>query len=194
MAEANPQVVIVAGPNGAGKSTSAPFLLRDAFGPLEYVNADVLALGLSAFRPEDVALEAGRVMLEHLRRLTRGRTSFAFESTLASRSHATWIGKICQEGYSFHLLFVWLQSPDLAMQRVKERVRAGGHGVPEDVVRRRYFRGVQNFFDLYRALATTWAVHDNSFGGPVLIASGRRLDDPDIVRPDLWYKFCRVPR
>jgi predicted ABC-type ATPase len=156
--EFNPHVIIIAGPNGAGKSTLAPFLLRDMFGILEFVNADSIALGLSAFQPDKVAFEAGRIMLKRLNYLSEQRVSFAFESTLATRSYAPWIKRLQQQGYIFQLLFLWLQSPDLAVERVKERVRMGGHNIPEETIRRRYQKGLQNFFDLYRGLAETWGV------------------------------------
>ena len=130
MDESAPQVIVIAGPNGAGKSTLAPFLLRDAFGPMQFVNADAIALGLSAFRPETAAFEAGRAMLKRLHDLTRQQESFAFESTLAGRAYAQWLESLRGQGYGFHLIFLSLCSPDLAVQRVRERVRAGGHDVP----------------------------------------------------------------
>lgn len=114
MSEANPQVIVIAWPNGAGKSTLAPYLLRDTFGLLEFVNADSIALGLSAFRPEGESPEAGRVMLRRLRELSAARASFAFETTLSTRSYAPWIAGLKGSGYNFHLTFLWLRSPDLA--------------------------------------------------------------------------------
>src|SRR5205085_4243495 len=143
-----PKLIMLAGPNGAGKSTLAPFLLRDTLGITEYVNADTLAPGLSAFQPESVAMQAGRIMLKRLREVAAQRANFAFETTLASRSYAAWISRIRRDGYSNHLLFLWLQSPDIAIERVKERVRMGGHDVPEEVILRRYHRGMQNFIEI----------------------------------------------
>ena len=151
MADA-PSIVIIAGPNGAGKSTAAPVLLKETFATPEFVNADVIAQGLSGFAPENSAFEAGRIMLRRLRQLARERRSFAFETTLASRSFAPWIEKERGRGYQFILTFLWLSSADLAVQRVKERVRLGGHSVPEDVVRRRY-ASVRSK-KLFRALRT----------------------------------------
>jgi predicted ABC-type ATPase len=107
MSEPKPKVIVIAGPNGAGKSTLAPLLPRDKFDLADYVNADTLALGLSAFHPEKVAMQAGRVMLKRLRELASQRESFAFESTLASRSYAPWVSDLQSEGYTFHLLFLW---------------------------------------------------------------------------------------
>ena len=183
----SPKVIIIAGPNGAGKSTLAPHLLKDAFGLLEYVNADTIALGLSAFAPESVAFEAGRIMLKRLHDLAETRESFAFESTLASRSYVRWIGTLKKRGYSFHLIYLWLRSPELAVERVRERVRMGGHDVPEPVIRRRYLKGVRNLFALYQSLAETWAIYDNSVSAsPVLIATGKSNNDITIADDSLW--------
>jgi predicted ABC-type ATPase len=187
MSEPNPQVVIIAGPNGAGKSTLAPFLLRDTFGLFEFVNADTISAGLSAFNAQGVALNAGRVMLTRLRELAASRQSFAFESTLATRSYAPWISRLTEAGYEFHLLFLWLNNAELAIQRVDERVRNGGHQVSEEVIRRRYNRGLDNLFELYLPLAKTWALYDNSAAGsPLLVASGGEQKISSVVQPELW--------
>ena len=127
-----PSLVVIAGPNGAGKSTLAPLLLRDTLAVTEFVNADVIARGLSAFAPEQVAMAAGRLMLERLRDLAGQQVSFAFETTLASRSFAPWIRQLLQIGYRFHLVFLSLPSAAVAVQRVASRVRMGGHAVPAD--------------------------------------------------------------
>ena len=149
-----PYVIVVAGPNGAGKSTAAPRLLRDALEVTEFVNADAIAAGMSAFRPESVAIAAGRIMLRRMRALAAARENFAFETTLASRSFAAWLPKLQGGGYRLHLLFLWLRSPELAVSRVAGRVRLGGHDVAEAVVRRRYRAGLQNLFHLYLPAAT----------------------------------------
>ena len=169
MSDEQPQVIIIAGSNGAGKTTLAPFLLRDTLGILEYVNADPIALGLSGFDPASVAFEAGRIMLRRLHELAAQRRTFAFESTLAAKSYAGWIQKLQSDGYKFQLLFLWLRSPNLAVQRVRERVRAGGHDVTEQVIRRRYAAGLKNFWQIYQALADSWSVYDNSQATPLLI-------------------------
>jgi predicted ABC-type ATPase len=193
MSEARPKIIIIAGPNGAGKSTLAPLLLRDKFDLADYVNADTLALGLSAFHPEKVAIQAGRVMLKRLRELAGQRESFAFESTLASRSYAPWISELQSQGYTFHLLFLWVRSPDISVERVKERVRLGGHDVPAETIRRRYHRGVRNFLELYQELANTWVVYDNSFTGkPILIAEGVGGIIKQLRQKDLWLRFCEA--
>src|SRR6266850_1609858 len=187
MNEAHPQVVIIAGPNGAGKSTLAPVLLRDTFSLLEFVNADTISAGLSAFNAEAAALDAGRVMLTRLRELSTHKQSFAFESTLATRSYAPWISRLAQEGYEFHLLFLWLNTVELAIQRVAERVRGRGHPVSDDIIRRRYRRGLENLSQLYLPIADTWVVYDNSgAGSPLLIASGEKERSSTVVWPNVW--------
>ena len=108
-----PLVIVIAGPNGAGKSTTAPWLLRDALQVSEFVNADAIAGGLSAFRPDSVAIPAGRAMLERMQHLADAQTNFAFETTLASRSFAPWLARLKRSGYQVHVLFLWLESADL---------------------------------------------------------------------------------
>jgi predicted ABC-type ATPase len=194
--EYQPNVLFIAGPNGAGKSTLAPALLRDEIGLLEFVNADTIALGLSAFAPETAALEAGRVMLGRIRSLAARRESFALETTLATRSYAPWVARMRERsGYRFHLLYLWLRHADLAVARVAERVRAGGHDVPEAIVRRRYVLGARNFFELYRPLADSWAVYDNSVAGePQPIAVGERDSALRVSDEELWTKLCLLTR
>mgnify|MGYP002623217875 CR=1 FL=1 len=187
MSDASPLVVVVAGPNGAGKSTSAPRLLRDACAVSEFVNADAIAQGLSAFHPEGVAFHAGRTMLERIRLLARERATFAFETTLATRSFAPWLTSLRRSGYRSHMFFLWLPSEELALARVAARVRMGGHDVPEDVVRRRFRRGLRNLLGLYAGIVDTWQVLDNSEpAGPRLVASGRRGHEPEIVDRAAW--------
>src|SRR6266498_3398237 len=148
MTVVSPAVVILGGPNGAGKTTAAPRLLHGSLKVEEFVNADTLAQGLSAFRPEDVALEAGRLMLKRLDDLESQRKSFAFESTLASQALVKRLERLKARGYRIHIVYLWLPTADLAIARVAERVRAGGHDVPPNVVRRRFARGRHNFFTL----------------------------------------------
>jgi predicted ABC-type ATPase len=182
-----PHILVLAGPNGAGKSTAAPALIDETLGIAEFVNADVIATGLSAFDPERVALEAGRLMLIRLRELAKQRVSFAFETTLASRSFAPWIAELVTSGYSFHLCFLWLSTPEQAVLRVDSRVRSGGHHVPEETIRRRYNRGLRNFFMLYQPLATTWRVFDSSQPlKPQIIARGVGKVVHSIARPAQW--------
>ncbi|PYS80996.1 MAG: Zeta toxin family protein [Acidobacteria bacterium] len=190
MSETKPQAIAIAGPNGAGKTTLAPFLIRDEYGLMEYINADPIALGLAAFGPERVAFEAGRIMLKRLYNLAEQDLSFAFETTLASRSYAGWIRTLRARDYEFHLIYLWLNSADLAVERVREHVRKGGHDVLEEVIRRRYVKGVRNFFDLYMGLADTWGIYDNSSaGGPVQVAIKNKNTATEIHREDLWRRF-----
>lgn len=166
-----PQVVVLGGPNGAGKSTIAPELLRNALGLKEFVNADQIASGLSAFNTEAVAFEAGRIMLRRVHELARDRSNFAFESTLASRSFHPFLLKLKEDGYRVVIFYVALMSPELAVARVKHRVRMGGHDVPEEIVRRRFRRSLMNLFELYLPVADRWRVFDNSAGAkPTTIA------------------------
>jgi predicted ABC-type ATPase len=193
MNETAPQIIVIAGPNGAGKTTLAPFLLRDKLGVLEYVNADPIALGLSGFDPGGVATHARRVMLNRLHDLSKQRRTFAFETTLAAKSYAPWIEGLQNRAYRFQLTFAWLRSADLAVQRVRERVRAGGHDVAEDVVRRRFNKGLRNFWMLYAPLADAWSVYDNSSSpDPVLMASGGKDRMVEVVDPDYWEEFLRT--
>jgi len=153
-----PIVVVLGGPNGAGKSTTAARLLRGALSVNEFVNADTIAQGLSAYRPESAAIAAGRVMLARLRYLARIREDFAFETTLSGRGHARWLESLRAAGYRVHLTFLWLPSPDLAVARVAERVRRGGHDVPEPVIRRRFAAGLRNLVTCYLDLVDSWQV------------------------------------
>src|SRR6266542_67766 len=189
--ETEPSIVVLAGPNGAGKSTAAPYLLRDAFAVHEFVNADVIAQGLSGFDPASVSVAAGRLMLNRLDELAADRVSFAFETTLASRTFAPWLRSQLQAGYAVHLVFLWLESEELAVARVQRRVALGGHSVPEEVVRRRYAAGLRNFFGLYRPLVSTWQVYDNGdVPEPRLIASGE-AHVLEVADPGLWQSIVR---
>jgi predicted ABC-type ATPase len=183
----DPSVIIISGPNGAGKSTAAPQLLQGVLAVSEFVNADVIARGLSAFDPERAAIQAGRVMLARLDELAKQRLSFAFETTLASRTFAHWISELKTTGYVFHLIYLWLPSAELAISRVQQRVQSKGHHVPDDVVRRRYARGLQNFFGLYRPLADSWRMYYSiGLTGPKLIADGDPQTGQRVLETDLW--------
>ena len=182
-----PNLIVLAGPNGAGKTTAAPRLLAGALQVEEFVNADAIARGLSAFRPEEVAIAAGRLMLQRLRELTVQRADVAFETTLASRSFASWIGPLIDTGYVFRIFFLWLPSPEMAIDRVRDRVLSGGHQVPEEVIRRRYQAGLRNFFHLYRPMAASWRFLDNSIpGDPRLVAKGAFDQTAQIWDDNLW--------
>ena len=138
-----------------------------------FVNADAIARGLNAFDVDSQAANAGRVMLDHLHRLAEHRKSFAFETTLSGRGYANWLASLRVLGYEVTLLYYWLESPEVAIRRVAERVAAGGHNVPTATIRRRYRLSIENFFDLYRPLADHWRLYDNTDNEPRLLGFGR---------------------
>ncbi len=188
-----PTIILIGGPNGAGKTTLSKVMIAQTLGIAEFVNADVIAQGLSGFDPERAALAAGRVMLHRLKELAMARADFAFESTLASRTFAPWLKELSTSGYRIHLIFSWLNSPDLAVQRVKLRIRKGGHAVPPDVIRRRYARGIANFINLYIPVATEWCVYDNSYdSGPSVVAAGSSGQAPLIEDLDAWNQILEI--
>lgn len=190
MASTAPVLVVLSGPNGAGKSTLAPWLLRDGWGIQEFVNADEIAKGLSGFQPETVALQAGRLMWERLEELAAGRKSFAFETTLASRTYAPWIVKRRAEGYQTRLVFIWLPSAELAIQRVTDRVRVGGHHIPDDVIRRRYAGGLRNLFELYLPVVDRWEVLDGTEPADLrLVAQSGDDGQPEIHCDSTWSRI-----
>lgn len=182
-----PHLIIIAGCNGSGKTTAAPALLQNSLHVDDFVNADAIAHGLCAFQPEKASIQAGRIMLEAIQKLAEEKINFAFETTLASRTFSTWIPKLKQEGYEFHLIFLWLQSVELAILRVEERVKTGGHSVPEETIRRRYKSGLKNFFKLYRPLTDSWQFYDNSNADKLsLIASEIHGDKLVIENKSTW--------
>jgi predicted ABC-type ATPase len=183
----HPDIVVLAGPNGAGKSTAGPALLKDTLGITRFVDADTIARGMSAFAPEEAALAAGKAMLRRLRDLASRRETFAFETTMAGRLFARWLSGLSRGGYRIHVVFLWLPGADMAVERVAERVRTGGHGIPEETIRRRYRLGLENFFRLYRPLATTWRLYDNSRPpGPRLVARGDGGKSVEVADAGIW--------
>ncbi len=189
----HPKVVIISGANGSGKSTSAAKLLLGALKVQQFVNADTIAQGLSAFAQQSVAMQAGRIMLRRLKELAVSRASFGFETTLATRSYVPWLSELRRAGYRVHIVFLWLPSADEAVARVAERVRAGGHDVPEPTIRRRHVAGVKNLFRLYMPLADTWQLFDNSHAGAFRrIAAGGLLGTAKIDSPLTWQAIERM--
>ncbi len=167
-----PVCLIVAGPNGAGKTTFArEFLPREA-GILNFVNADLIAAGLSPLKPELAALAAGRLLLAELDRLATARLDFAFESTLSGLTYAARLKDWKSAGYRIEIVFLKLASVRLALRRIADRVRQGGHQVPAVDVRRRFVRGWDNFVNTYRPMADAWAVYDNSTQEARLVEEG----------------------
>ncbi|WP_158960825.1 zeta toxin family protein [Myroides fluvii] len=163
-------VYIIAGCNGAGKTTASFTILPEILDCKEFVNADEIAKGLSPFQPEKVAVEAGRIMLTRINDLFQNQKSFAFETTLSSKTYKHKIINVRKSGYYSTLLFFWLQNFDLAKERVKIRVSEGGHNIPEKVIERRYLNGIQNLFQIYMEIVDEVLIFDNSEGSPILIA------------------------
>ncbi len=166
------KIIIIAGPNGAGKTTFArAFLPHEAHCP-RFINADLIAAGLSPFAPEAEALRAGKLMLEEITLAVKSEESFAFETTLSGLSYLKHIRAWRESGYHVSLFFLSLPSADLAVARVAERVRQGGHNIPENVIRRRFEAGKRNFENRYRAIVNAWAFYDNTDATPILISAG----------------------
>ncbi len=161
---------IIAGCNGAGKTTASFTILPEILSCREFVNADEIARGLSPFQPEKVAIEAGRIMLNRIGELLRTEQSFAFETTLSSKSYKNMVMNAKEKGYTVTLLFFWLQNVELAKERVKTRVAEGGHDVPPNIIERRYLKGVQNLFEIYLPLVDGAFIFDNSYGKHELLA------------------------
>ncbi len=166
------KIVIIAGPNGAGKTTFArEFLPFEAACPV-FINADLIAAGLSPFQPEAAAFRAGRVMLEEISAHVAAGRSFAFETTLAGLTYARMIPAWRSAGYRVKLLFLSLDSEEEAIARVAMRVRQGGHDIPPEVIRRRFVSGMKNFRDVYRSRVDVWQWFDNSGPAPQLLEEG----------------------
>lgn len=192
MSNDHPHVIVIAGPNGSGKSTAAPILLHEYLQLTDFVNADVIAQGLSAYGAESVAFKAGRIMLERLKELADSRADFAFETTLAAKSFGLWLVQLQEKGYQVHLIFLWLPNAEFAIARVADRVQGGGHHVQDDIVRRRYAAGIRNFVSLYRPIADTWSVFDNSgVAGYDLIADENEADGLRVINESVWAGILR---
>jgi predicted ABC-type ATPase len=181
-----PNLYIISGCNGAGKTTASYTILPDILDCREFVNADNIAYGISPFNVEGVAIEAGRIMLRRIDELIELKADFAIETTLATRSYVQLISKAKQAGYRVTLFYIWLNSPQLAIQRVAERVRKGGHNIPQDVIVRRYHKGIENFFKLFKPICDRWLFVDNSNGIQPVIAEGSGGFDNLIENADLW--------
>lgn len=158
----HPKLYIICGCNGAGKTTASMSVLPEILCCNEFVNADEIAKGLSPFRPEEVAIEAGKIMLRRIESLLEGNETFAIETTLATRSYKSLVKRAKAKGYIVELLFFWLPSPQMAEERVAERVASGGHDIPQEVVHRRYWLGIENLFNIFIPIVDVWSLYDNS--------------------------------
>ena len=189
---ARSNLYIIAGPNGAGKTTFARRFLPDYARCFEFVNVDLIAGGLSPFNPERAALKAGRIMLEQIHSLAKRGVDFGFESTLSGKTYVRFLRGMKRGGYSIHIFFLWINDVELGLERIKLRVRNGGHAIPEATVRRRFGRSLANFLRVYKPLANSWTIFDNSGDVPKMIAfeeSGKiEILDPDLFNNLLKYK------
>jgi predicted ABC-type ATPase len=167
-----PNLYVISGCNGAGKTTASYTVLPEILDCEEFINADEIARGLSPFNPDKVAIEAGRIMLVKINEFLRKKLDFAFETTLSSKNFLNTIKKAKEKGYEVTLLFFWLDSVELAIERVKTRVAEGGHDIPEKVIRRRYYSGIRNLFNLYMSVCDYWMITNNSTPNLELIAEG----------------------
>ena len=182
----------MAGPNGAGKTTFARKFLPQYVECLEFVNADFIAGGLSPFAPERAAIHAGRLMLEQIHSLAERGVDFGFETTLSGKTYVKLLQGMKKGGYLVHIFFLWITNVELALERIKLRVRNGGHAIPEAIVRRRFGRSLPNFLRVYKPLADSWTIFDNSGDVPKMTAfeeSGKiEILDPDLFNILLKYK------
>jgi len=188
---------IIAGCNGAGKTTASYTILPEILDCREFVNADEIARGLSPFQPEKKAIEAGRIMLREIERLLNDKSTFAFETTLASKTYKNTIIKAQERGYIVTLLFFWLQTIELAKKRVQERVSDGGHNIDSITIERRYLSGIRNLFDVYIEVVDEVLIFDNSEGKHELIAKKINKSDITILNTNkynLLRKYYEIKR
>lgn len=177
---------IISGCNGAGKTTASYTVLPEILDCREFVNADEIARGLSPFNPASVAIEAGKLMLQRIEDLLAKDETFSIETTLATRSYVNLVKRAQEKAYRVCLLFFWLNSPELAMKRVAERVSKGGHDIPKDTIKRRYAAGINNLFKLFMPIVDYWAIFDNSETPRKNIAVGGKSSDVEIFYSALY--------
>ena len=185
---------IISGPNGAGKTTASYTVLPEILQCKEFVNADEIAHGLSPFNPDSVAIEAGRLMLKRIGELIQKDGSFSIETTLSTRSYINLVHTAHANGFNVCLLFFWLKTPELAIQRVKERVRNGGHSIPEDVILRRYVAGINNLFTLFIPEVDYWEIYDNSSNPRCLIAYGGKDVETVVLKQSIYSQIQNYVR
>ncbi|SDD01124.1 Predicted ABC-type ATPase [Algoriphagus faecimaris] len=179
------KLYIIAGCNGAGKTTASYTILPEILDCKEFVNADEIAKGISPFQPEKAGIEAGRYMLKRIKKLLESGENFAFETTLSTRSYVQFVERAKELNYQVTCLFFWLDSDDLAVSRVARRVKEGGHHIPEDVIRRRYKSGLENFFRLFLPKVDNWLFVNNSGDTYEIVAEGG-VNDVTINNKELW--------
>lgn len=184
------KLYIIAGCNGAGKTTASYTILPEILDCKEFVNADEIAKGISPFQPEKAGIESGRLMLKRIKKLLESGESFAFETTLSTRSYVQLIDRAKQLDYQVTCLFFWLDSEELAISRVETRVKEGGHHIPDDVIRRRYKSGLKNFFSLFLSKVDNWLFVNNSGDNYEIIAEGA-LSEETINNVEQWEKLKR---
>ena len=177
------RLYIISGCNGAGKTTASYTILPEMLDCNEFVNADEIAKGLSPFNPNGVAIKAGRLMLTRIDELLENGVDFAFETTLETRSYANTVRKAQEKGYLVTVLYFWLNSPELAVERVRIRVKEGGHNIPEKTIRRRYDLGISNMFNLYIPIVDYWMFIDNSKTPFEILAEGQ--GEKEVVKNEM---------
>lgn len=181
-----PNIYLIAGCNGAGKTTASMTLLPEMLDCNEFVNADNIAAGISPLQPEKASFEAGRLMLQRIDRLVKSKVDFAIETTLSSKNYISKVEYWQHLGYDIVTIYFWLNNPDLAIERIQERVKKGGHFIPNKTVIRRYYRGIKNLFDYFLKRSNYWLVIDNSKEIPDILAEGIRDIDHEIFNKDTW--------
>jgi predicted ABC-type ATPase len=189
----NKNVYIIAGPNGSGKTTFAKKFLPDYAKCQNFVNADLIAQGLSPFSPRAAAIKAGRLVLEQVHKLADKNVDFAFETTLSGKSYVAFLKELKERSYSINIFFLWIPNTELALSRIKDRVLAGGHDVPVADVKRRFYRGVYNFLTYYMKLADTWLLFNNADAIPRLIAK-EKDGKTEVIDKDLFREIMKVVR
>lgn len=188
----NKNLYIIAGCNGAGKTTASYNVLPNILDCKEFVNADEIAKGLSPFNVESVAVQAGRLMLERIDSLMGRGVSFSIETTLATKSYSSMVSHAKNLGYRVFLFYFWLETPELAKQRVLHRVLNGGHNIPEEVIVRRYYNGIKNLFNIFMGIVDEWMIFDNSETQSVMIAKGSHGASPTIKKIDIFNKLKKI--
>ena len=179
-----PTLYVIAGPNGVGKTTFADRYLPDEVKQLEFVNADLIARGLSPYQPDSVAMEAGKIALKRIREMIGQRVGFTWETTMSGRTAVNWLREARVAGYTLKTYFLWVRDVEVTLRRIRQRVVEGGHDIGDEVSRRRFFKTIQNFFRIYRPLMHSWKLFENDLPAPRLLAvqKGGRLVVRDRAR------------